>query len=60
MFIVVNGPDQWVGSHQINIAGGRNLLDDHKRGSVEGYITLVDLVVQVGHYTTIGTVSNLR
>ena len=58
MFIVVNGPDQWVECHHINIAGGRNLLDDHKKGSEEGYITLVDLVVQVQHYVTIGAVSN--
>jgi hypothetical protein len=47
-----------IGCHLINIAGGRNLLDDHKKGSVKGYITLVDLVVQVGHYIIIGTVSN--
>ena len=58
MYSIVNGPYQCVGCHQINIAGGRNLLNDHKRGSEEGYITLLDLVVQVGHYITIGEVSN--
>ena len=47
-----------IGCHLINIAGGRNLLDDHKKGSEVGYITLVDLVVQVGHYIIIGTVNN--
>ena len=51
MFIIVIGPDQWVECHQMNIAGGRNLLEDNKKGSEEGYITLVDLVDQVGHYT---------
>ena len=58
MYTIVNGPDQWVGCHHINIAGGRNILDDHKKGLGEGNITLDDLVDQVGHYITIGVVSN--
>ena len=58
MYIIVNGPDQCIGCHHISIAGGRNLLDDHKKGSVKGYISLVDLMVQVKHYITIGAVSS--
>ena len=58
MHSIVNGPDQGVGFHLINIDGGRNLLDDFKKGSEEGNITLDDLVVPVGHFITIGAVSN--
>jgi hypothetical protein len=35
------------------MAGWKNLVDDHPRGWKECHITLVDLVVWVGHYMCI-------